>query len=185
MTCIALSLCITSIISVGCTHASIGNTLESEKPGDSNHATTTAVEPNTTLPNGCETVFPPKVSLILEKDTYSVEDGVISGVLKNDTDMTFLLPIFSVLLEKWTDGRWNRMDIIQDTIPVHPMQFYLSPHSQRYWGFSAKYLYGHLETGSYRVSTTLKDPSPEFAISATIIPSNLGDLRVYAEFKVA
>jgi len=71
--CSAFGLCALSIIFAGCTY------------------------PHTT--DVSETMLPPKVSLILEKDTYSVEDDVIHGVLKNDTDVLFLLSPSSILCQ--------------------------------------------------------------------------------------
>ena len=99
----------------------------------------------------------------------------------------------SVLLEKRIDNRWVRINIIQDAIIVPPMQFYLSPNSQREWGFSINYYYGHLETGNYQIATMLSDPPGGLFImntsTATMPPmsklqASFGNFWVYAEFEI-
>ena len=98
--------------------------------------------------------------------------------------MKFLRFYISVFLEKKTDGKWEKIDIIKDPFYMPLGLFYLYPHSQIEWGFSISDLYGHLETGSYRVSTLLYDLPPG-VVPTTMIPGNLGNFSVSAEFEMA
>ncbi|MCL2679664.1 MAG: hypothetical protein FWF18_05215 [Dehalococcoidia bacterium] len=176
LTLIAIFVCAFSVISAGCVRPDAGETV---------------------LPID-ETEVLKNVSLVLEKDIYFVGDDSIIGVLKNDTDLFFQRPIGNVgILEKKIDGRWERIERIDLTVPspVIPLITYLEPYSQANWGFSPNAWCGGLESGNYRVSTLLKDPPSDFrkfivdgAISTTSIPtatpSRLGDFWVYAEFEI-
>ena len=133
------------------------------------------------LPDGSDTVLPPDISWALERDVYSASDNVIEGVLKNGTDMCFLLENGGPRLDKKIGDEWERIDYKKGTIPVLLVLNYLPPYSQRDWVFYVDDYYEHLEPGSYRISTRLSDPPPG---ATTMKPSNLGAFFVSTEFEI-
>ena len=179
LTRIALVLCALSCVFAGCGNVSTGDALDLEKFDNYNPIPPTNTEPNLTLSDEVEIMFPEGISLMTEFSTYPVGVEAINVIWKNDTGETIGFG-YGYYLDKKVDNKWVRMGfVVQDEIITIPaIMLGIDPHSQRDWSYELSFYYGFLEAGEYRIATDFYDT---FSPSPT---GGHGQYRIYAEFNL-